>query len=178
MGNDPSAINTIKKFLHDQFRIKDLGNLKYFLGVEVARSNQGIYISQWKYTLDILDDTWMLGSRPVEFPMEQNLKLTPSTGELLKDPSLYRRLVGRLIYLMITRPNITYCVHVLSQFMQQPRRPHLDAALRVLRYLKGTPGLSLLFPAKSSLKLKGYCDANWAACPTIRIHHRLLCIFR
>ncbi|KAB2620734.1 hypothetical protein D8674_037714 [Pyrus ussuriensis x Pyrus communis] len=139
-GNNHEAIQRLKQFLHHQFRIKDLGPLKYFLGIEVARSQQGISISQRKYVLDILDDVGLLGACPVDFPMEQDLKLRPTDGELLKDPTRYRRIVGRLIYLTITRPDITFSVQNLSQFMNQPRRPHLEAAMRVLKYLKGTPG--------------------------------------
>lgn len=86
--------------------------------------------------LDILDDAGLLGAQPVDFPMEQNLKLTDDQGEVLNNPSRYRRLVGRLIYLTITRPDISYAANILSQFMHQPRKPHLDAVLRVLRYLK------------------------------------------
>ena len=100
-GNDVNAILTLKQFLHSRFWIKDLGNLKYFLGIEVSRSKKGISISQRKYTLGILKDGELLGSKPVNFPMEQNVKLSNSR-ELLKDPSQYRQLVGRLIYLTIT----------------------------------------------------------------------------
>jgi len=86
-GNDTATVGKLKRFLHNHFRIKDLGNLKYFLGIEVAYSKQGIAISQRKYTLDILKDAGMIGSRPTKIPMEQNQRLTPSEGELLKDPS-------------------------------------------------------------------------------------------
>ena len=94
--------------------------------------------------MEILKDSGVLGAKPVNFPMEQNTKLS-NVGDLLKDPSQYRRLVGRLIYLTITRPNIMYSVHVLSRFMHALRKPHIEAALCVLRYLKGAPGQGLFF---------------------------------
>jgi hypothetical protein len=133
-GNNLDSIRATKEFLHARFRIKDLGDLKYFLGIEIARSQKGIYLSQRKYALEIIKDTGFLGVKPVDFPMEES-KLS-NKGELLKDPAVYRRLVGRLIYLTITRPEITYSVHVLSIFMHEPRQPHMAAALRVVKYLK------------------------------------------
>ncbi|XP_070676213.1 uncharacterized protein [Malus domestica] len=90
-GNDHEGINALKRFLHGHFKIKDLGNLKYFMGIEVSQSKKGIFISQRKYALEILKDSGLLGARPVEFPMEQNVKLS-NTGELLKDPAKYRRM--------------------------------------------------------------------------------------
>ncbi|BBG98547.1 RmlC-like cupins superfamily protein [Prunus dulcis] len=175
-GNDEKAICKLKHFLGSQFRIKDLGSLKYFLGVEVARSKTGISICQRKYTLDILEEAGLLGAKPAKVPMDPDLILSP-TGELLKDPTRYRRLVGKLIYLTITRPEITYAVNTLSQFMQEPKRQHLEAAYRLLHYPKEAPSQGLLFPAENKLKLIGYCDADWARCPITRRSVTGYCIF-
>ena len=127
------------------------------MGIEVAKSNQGLFLTQRQYALDIISDSGLTASKPVDFPMEQNLKLTPSEGSVLSDPSPYQCLVDRLIYLTVTRPDIAYPVNILSQFMQEPRQPHMDAAIRFLRYLKTTPGQGLFFPSNSDLSLKSFC---------------------
>ncbi|KAJ0432465.1 putative RNA-directed DNA polymerase, Protochlorophyllide reductase [Helianthus annuus] len=120
-GDDIEKINQTKVFLQQKFSIKDLGILKYFLGIEVARTADGMVLSQRKYTLDILEDSGLIGCRPSSFPMEQNLKLT-TCGESEKvDAGRYRRIVGRLLYLQATRPDIAYTVNVLSQFVSDPR---------------------------------------------------------
>ncbi|WJZ85556.1 hypothetical protein VitviT2T_005083 [Vitis vinifera] len=100
--------------------------------------------------------------------MKENNKLLPTVGDLLKNPSTYRRLVGQLIYLTITRLEISYPVHILSQFMQEPRKPHLDVIHHLLQYLKDAPGQGLYFPAKGNLLLRGFCDADWARCSITR----------
>ena len=142
--------------------------LKYFLGIEVACSPSSFYLSQRKYTLDILSESGFLASKPARFPMEQNHRLALSVNPLLSDPSSYRRLVGWLIYLTITRPDLAYSVHTLAQFLQQPRRDHWDVALRVARYLKGTPDQGIFLRSDSSLQLNAFCDVDWASCPLSR----------
>ncbi|GAA0151978.1 transmembrane signal receptor [Lithospermum erythrorhizon] len=148
--------------------MKDLGVLKYFLGVEVARSQEGIFLSQRKYALDIISEAGLLGSKPVAFPMEQNQRLASSTSAVFRDAERYRRLVGRLLYLSFTRPDLLFVVHVLSQFLYEPRQDHWAAALRVVKYLKGSPGQGILLSADCDLKLSGWCDSDCASCPATR----------
>ncbi|CAH9142456.1 unnamed protein product [Cuscuta epithymum] len=167
-GNDCGAISRFKSYLHKCFHMKDLGILKYFLGIEVARSTDGLFLCQRKYTLDIISEAGLLGAKPVAFPIEQNHGLALSQSALLADPESYRRLVGRLIYLSFTRPDLAYVVHILSQFMQAPRQDHWMAALRVVRYLKGSPGQGILFSSICDLTLTGWCDSDWASCPLTR----------
>ncbi|RVW33361.1 Retrovirus-related Pol polyprotein from transposon RE2 [Vitis vinifera] len=119
---------------------KDLGKLKYFLGIEIAQSSSGVVLSQRKYALDILEETGMLDCKPIDTPMDPNAKLVPGQGEPLGDPGRYRRLVGKLNYLTITRPDISFPVSVVSQFLQSPCDSHWDAVIRILRYIKSTPG--------------------------------------
>lgn len=127
-------------FLDTKFKLKDLGSVKYFIGLQIARNSTGISVSQRKYALEILQDYGFLNSKPAKFPMEPILKLSRDSGDLLEDPTLYRRLIGRLIYLTITRPDLAYFVQILSQYMDKPRVPHLDAAYRVLQYIKTALG--------------------------------------
>nr|KAJ0195196.1 hypothetical protein LSAT_V11C700353940 [Lactuca sativa] len=125
-------------------------------------------LSQRKYTLDILTDSGLEGCRPSSFPMEQNIRLTTEDDSPLVDAGKYRRLVGRLLYVQVTRPDIAFAVNTLSQFVSAPRETHWIAALRVLRYLKATPGQGIFLPADSDLTLVAYCDFDWLGCPFTR----------
>ncbi|XP_021715956.1 uncharacterized protein LOC110683856 [Chenopodium quinoa] len=167
-GNDSSTIATFKSYLSDCFHMKDLGVLKYFLGIEVARSPEGIFLCQRKYTLDIIAEPGLLGARPASTPIEQNHTLAKFESSILSDPEMYRRLMGRLIYLSFTRPDLAYAVHILSQFMQQPRQDHWEAALRTVRYLKGCPGQGILFSSDCDLHITDWCDSDWVSCPLTR----------
>ena len=175
--NDEKMISDLKWFLSSHFRLNDLWHLKSFLGVEVARSKACNSIFQWKYTPDILEDAGLLGVKHVKFLMEQNLKLTLTDGDLLKDPTHYHRLVGKLIYLTITKLEITYYMSTFNQFMQQLRKPHPDAAHRLLWYLKGALGKCLFFPSHGKLKLVSYYDVDWTRSSTTQRSITVYCIF-
>ncbi|CAA7047299.1 unnamed protein product [Microthlaspi erraticum] len=167
-GSDPVLISNFKAYLNRQFHMNDLGVLKYFLGNEVARSSDGIYLSQQKYALDIITESGLLGARPIDTPMEENHALARDKGAFFDDPVKYRRLVGRLVYLTVTKPDLSYAVHTLAQFMQKPRLKHWHAALRVVRYLKKAPGQGIFLSANNDLALSAYCDSDYAACPLTR----------
>jgi hypothetical protein len=161
-GNDDREIQNLQHDLANEFEIKDLGSLKYFLGIEVARSKHGIFISQQKYILDLLKETAMLGCKAIDNPVEVNVKLGEDSESPLVDKGRYQRLVGRLIYLSHTCPDITYAVSVVSQFMHSPRESHMEVVYRILRYLKSSPGKGLLFSRHDHLKIEAYTDADWA----------------
>ncbi|CAJ2647171.1 unnamed protein product [Trifolium pratense] len=176
-GTSLTEINRIKLILDNNFKIKDLGLLKYFLGLEVAHSTQGITISQRKYCLDLLEDTGLLASKPVSTPLDPFVKLHKDNGEPHIDITEYRRLIGRLLYLNTTRPDITLATQQLSQFLNAPTKTHYNAACRVLRYLKSNPGFGILFPRDSELQILGYADADWAGCVDTRQSTTGYCFF-
>jgi hypothetical protein len=176
-GNDSKALSSFTHLLNQKFKLKDLGDLKFFLGLEIARNSSGISLCQRKYALDILEDFGLLACKPSKLPMDPNLRLSQHDGLLLDDPTVYRRLVGRLLYLSLTRPDLVYSIQVLSQFMSQPQQPHLDAAHKVLHYIKSAPSRGLFFSASSDFKLKAFYDANWATCPDTRKSVTGFCLF-
>ncbi len=176
-GNDHTELTRIKKLLAKDFEVKDLGILKYFLGMEFARSKEGLVVSQRKYVLDLLEETGLLGCKPAETPMESNLKLQPKSSGKHVDKERYQRLVGKLIYLSHTRPDIAFAVSVVSQLMHSPGAEHFDAVNRILRYLKGTPGRGLLFRKNDNFQVEVYTDADWAGSVTDRRSTSGYCTF-
>ncbi|CAL1374789.1 unnamed protein product [Linum trigynum] len=163
-GDDTLGIQTLTKDLRAAFNLKELGDLSYFLGLEIHRSPTGLFVSQQKYIVDLLETAQMDTCQPCSTPMEQNLKLCRDDGDLLPDGSLYRSIVGSLIYLNHTRPDIIYAVQVVSQFMSAPRSSHLVQVMRILRYLKGTQDVGLFFPSEGESVLEAYADADFAGC--------------
>lgn len=123
-----------------------------------------IVLSQRQYALQLLEDTRFLASKPAFVPMDPRVQLSGTDGDLLPDITQYRRIVGRLLYLILSRPDITFVVHKLSQFLAQPRVPHLQAIHHLLRYIKGKPGQGLFFSSASPLHLRAFSDADWGTC--------------
>nr|ABG22578.1 retrotransposon protein, putative, unclassified [Oryza sativa Japonica Group] len=176
MGDDVEEIRCLKERLGRAFEVKDLGPLRYFLGIEIARSSKGIVFSQRKYILDLLTDTGMIGCCPCITPIDRNHQLCAQSGDPV-DEEAYQRLVGRLIYLCHTRPDISYAVSVVSSYMHDPRTSHLDVVHMILRYLKGTPGKGLWFRKNGHLNVEGYCDADWASGMNDRRSTSGYCVF-
>ena len=115
-----------------------------------------------------MKDTGFFGSKPIKFPMEQNLRLSKYEGKPLANPGQFMGLIGRLLCLTLTKLDITYVVHRLSQFVSQPREPHLLATHRVLWYIKGSLGKGIFFSSNFDLHIKSFCDVDWAGCPDTR----------
>ncbi|XP_068318542.1 uncharacterized mitochondrial protein AtMg00810-like [Pyrus communis] len=167
-GDDSDEIVKLEKNLSTEFEIKSLGDLKYFLGVEVARSSRGIFLSQRKYVLDLLKKTGMLRCKPVDTPIMGKHYLGIYPDQEPVDKCRYQRLVGRLIYLAHTRPDIAYIVSVVSQFMHSSIVDHMVAVMRILTYVKLAPGKGILYKNFGYLRIEGFTDADWAANVTDR----------
>ncbi|WVZ20696.1 hypothetical protein V8G54_008018 [Vigna mungo] len=176
-GDNMQAINDVKQFLHHKFSIKDLGSLEFFLGFEVARSQQGLVLNQRKYCLEILSEFGLTGCKPATSPSNPTVKLTDDEGALVSDPTAYRRLIGKLQYLTNTRPDISFAVQQVSQFMSKPRQSHLHAAFRILRYLKSCPGLGLFYPSSNPHRIQAFSDSDWATCSLTRKSITGYCVF-
>ena len=161
-GNNLEEIKELEKHLDKNFKVKQLGPLKYFLGIEFTRSSKGILMTQQKYILELLEETKHTHCHTSETPIEVNHKLTIIETDPQVEISSYQKLIGKLLYLSHTRPDICYSVNVLSQFMHSPRNSHFQAANRILRYLKGTSRLGITYRKTGKLDLILYTDSDFA----------------
>jgi Reverse transcriptase (RNA-dependent DNA polymerase) len=161
-GNNKNNIELIKGKLKIKFDIKDLGFLKYFLGIEITHSHGNLFLSHKKYVLDLLKETKKIGCKPSSTLIDNKNKLNSEEGEPLENENQYQRLVGKLIYLTVTRPDISFAVSQVSQFMHAPKTIHMEAVNKILRYLKKTPRKEILMKNNNTNEICGYSDADWA----------------
>eukprot|EP01018_Ginkgo_biloba_P016312 Gb_15410 [translate_table: standard] len=167
-GNDVSMISNLKKDLQMNFEMTDLGLLHYFLGIEVWQTPGRVFISQAKYIWEVLRRFRMEDCKPACTSMETGTKLSVQDEGVRIDGTLYRQLVGSLIYLTTTRLNIAFAVGILSRFMAEPKQSHWLAAKRILGYLRETLQYGLEFVQNDHFKLQGHTDSNRVGCADTR----------
>ncbi len=166
-NNTPAFLDQLIQHLSSVFDLKDIGSLNYFLGIQVTRDSAGLHFSQAKYVTNLLHKHNMFHTKPISTPCIPNTHLSLHDGTKLPDPHAYRSLVGALHYLTFTRPDLSFAVHQVCQYMASPTSVHLMAAKRILRYLKGTLHLGISF-RPGPLTLSAFTDADWAGDPDDR----------
>ncbi|XP_043692912.1 uncharacterized mitochondrial protein AtMg00810-like [Telopea speciosissima] len=175
-GTIAQEVQTVTRQLANEFAIKDLSTLHYFLGIEATRSSSGLYLSQTKYALDLLKKTNMEAAKPMSSPSSTS-HLSRTCGQPFSDPTLYRSTVGSLQYLTLTRLDIPYSVNKVCQYMHSPTTEHWVAIKRILCYIKDTLDLGIYLCVSSSLHLSAYTDADWTGCSDDRLSTGGYCIY-
>jgi histone deacetylase 1/2 len=165
-SSSDQAIVALVKDLNKDFAIKDLGDLHYFLGIEVKKIQNRLLLRQEKYAMDILDKVGMRDCKPSPTPLSSSNSLSLVSGELLgpEDSTKYRSIVGALQYLTLTRPDIAFSVNKVCQFLHAPTTVHWTAVKRILRYVRDTVGIGITFQPSSSTFLSAFSDADWTGC--------------
>eukprot|EP00257_Ricinus_communis_P018540 XP_015577285.1 uncharacterized protein LOC107261582 [Ricinus communis] len=176
-GGDSSQCQHLKTLLQQSFQTKDLGPAAYFLGIEIFRSSTGYFLSQRKYTKDLISLASLTDEKVMDTPLELNVKYSRTDGEPLSDPALYCNIVGSLVYLTVTKPDIAHAVYIVSQFMSDPHILHLTDVHHIIRYVRSTSTMGLYYPSSSSSILHAFSDADYAGCPDTRRSITGYCIF-
>ncbi|XP_019182546.1 PREDICTED: uncharacterized protein LOC109177599 [Ipomoea nil] len=167
MGNDEMLMHTLLHRLASAFKIRDLGEPGFFLGIETISVTGGMILSQRRYMTDLLNRAGMLDCKPLTTPAAVTVSVS-SDAAPYANPTQYRRIVGALQYLTITRPDLSYSVNRLCQFMHAPTDDHWGLAKRVLRYIKGTLDYGLRISPSTSTTIQAFSDSDWAGCPIER----------
>jgi hypothetical protein len=156
-----SLIIQCKKELDSKFDMKDLGLMHYYLGLEVWQKRGEVFFGQQKHAIKILQKFGIMDCKSMDIPMTRDVRKIRDSYYDPVDPSLYRQLIGSLMYLVNTRPDICFVVNTLSQFQVEPRHEHWTVAKHVLRYIRGTLNYSLRYTASSDIQLHGFTDLDW-----------------
>jgi histone deacetylase 1/2 len=169
-SSSQAATNALLRNLERDFALKDLGDLHYFLGIEVKRQGGDLLLKQERYATEVLQRVNMMDCKAVATPLPPSEKLSLYDGEKLgpQDATRYRSIVGALQYLTLTRPDISFAVNKVCQFLHSPTTVHWMAVKRILRYLKGSLGFGLKICKSTSMLISAFSDADWASCPDDR----------
>ena len=163
-GSDETMMREFKESMMREFDMSDLGEMRYFLGLEVMQVDGGIFVSQKKYVNEVLRRFGMEESNSVLNPIIPGFKIHKDDDGVRVDESLYKQLVGSLMYLTATRPDVMYAVSLISRYMSKPTELHLTAAKRILRYLQGTTAYGIFYQKKGNSELIGFTDSDYAGC--------------
>lgn len=160
-GNNEQILISFKESMQQEFDMTDLGRMKFFLGIEVHQLEHGIFICQRKYISDVLDRFGMGECKSVKTPMVAGQKLHRDSKGVAVNDTYYKKIVGCLIYLTTTRPDIMFAVSLISRFMSNPKAIHYQAAKQILRYLKGTLDYGLLYKRKEIFSVIGFTNSDY-----------------
>eukprot|EP00253_Pinus_taeda_P024772 PITA_24772 len=160
-GTDDFLIVDFKQVMKSEFEMTDLGLLRFFLGIEVKQTENGIIISQAKYVAEILERFKMHNNKSAPIPIVIELKLSKENWSNNVNLTLYKSMIGILMYLNATSPDIMYVVSFVSRFMETPKETHWQATKRILRYVNGTKQYGILYTTTSGFRLVGYTDIDW-----------------
>jgi hypothetical protein len=165
-SSSSSVVDTLLDNLQADFALKDLGSLSYFLGIEVKKTADGLYLTQDKYTTNLLQHAGMLSCKPAPTPLATTGKLSVHEGEVLSpiDATKYRSIVGALQYLTLTHPDISFSVNKVCQFLHSPTTDHWTTVKRILWFLKHTLGYGLHIRSSPSTMISAFINADWAGC--------------
>jgi hypothetical protein len=164
-GSDSKLLNHVKTNLKKKFEMTDLGFLHYFLGLQVLQTNEGIFLSQSKYACDLLRRFHMDDCKPTPSPFQSGVKLSATCTSPEVDATLYRQLVGSLLYLTHTHPDLSFAVGLVARYMQTPHEIHWKAAKRILRYVRGTVQFRIHYSSGGTPLLVGFTDSDWVSDP-------------
>jgi hypothetical protein len=161
-GNCEHMFVKFKESMKNEFDMSDLGKMRYFLGVEVLQCTEGVYISQKKFAAELLEKFGMEASNPVHNPIVPGVKLGKDEDGVKVDATVYKQMVGSLMYLTVTRPDLMFVVCLASRFMANPTELHFQVVKRVLRYIRGTVELGIFYKRRGDRMLLAYTDSDYA----------------
>jgi hypothetical protein len=160
----PSMCDKFASLMKSEYKMSMMGELTYFLGLQIKQSEKGIFISQGKYVSDMLKKFDLTSCSSMKTPMAPPLTLDKDSLGKSVNVTLYRGMIGSLLYLTASRPDIMYSTCLCARYQSDPKESHLTAVKRIFRYLKGTPNLGLWYPKDSGFDLIGYSDSDFAGC--------------